>query len=291
MIGNRHQPSPLVTVARSPVPRAIPTVLPPWELQNEPLSPSQPSLDAAACAAEHSTTSRGSKFSLLTLDSSLSLSSTASQASSNASSRASSKSSSRGSSKGRSVRALTAAGALAGAVAGCIMKKPRRWRSGSRGGHATPASDTEDVEFDIPREFTEGESPHERICKRRVAMGRTKEDPMESFRADDDWDEAWCCPAETWCIVLSFVDTSDICHFACADCTFYGCAMGYAGADFSHPGWLRDRRTAVQERWARARAILLQVQVVRGMRSATPNGTGGSVRRCPRLQRLNRHRR
>lgn len=147
----------------------------------------------------------------------------------------------------------------------------------------------EDDELEIPREFTKAESPKERVSKRRAARGRTKEDPMEDFREEEDGDEAWCCPAEIWCIVLSFVDTSDICHFACADCTFYACAMGYAGSDFTHPGWLRDKRTAVQERWARARAVLMQVQVLRGMRSATP--PAGSLRRCPRLQRLNRHRR
>mmetsp|Transcript_69027 Transcript_69027/g.173936 ORF Transcript_69027/g.173936 Transcript_69027/m.173936 type:complete len:292 (-) Transcript_69027:116-991(-) len=291
MVGNRHRPLPLVTVARSPVPRAVPTVLPPWEVRHDsPGSPRQPSPGAAGSSADASTPSKGSKFSLLRLDSSLSQSSGASQASSNASSRGSSRASSRGSSKSRSVRALTVAGTLAGAMAGCILKGPRGRRAlGSRGGRSMWASEDEDDELEIPLEFTKAESPTERVSKRRAAQGRTKEDPMEYFYEEEE-DQAWCCPAEIWCIVLSFVDTSDICRFACADCTFYACAMGYAGSDFTQPGWLRDKRTAVQERWARARAVLMQVQVVRGMRSATPPASG-SVRRCPRLQRLNRHRR
>lgn len=110
---------------------------------------------------------------------------------------------------------------------------------------------------------------------------------MEDFADDEDF----FLLDDVWCIILEFSDTADICRFAVADRSAYRVAMGL---DLEHVGQLKDGRSAVQERWARARNVLTQVQVVGNMqslRSARQANPSSLVRRCARVQRLNRHRR
>mmetsp|Transcript_176798 Transcript_176798/g.567075 ORF Transcript_176798/g.567075 Transcript_176798/m.567075 type:complete len:110 (-) Transcript_176798:47-376(-) len=104
----------------------------------------------------------------------------------------------------------------------------------------------------------------------------------------EEEDEALRLPAESWFAALSFLDTPDVCRFACAHGGFYDLAQGYAGPDFGQHDWLRERRAVVQERWSRARAVLVKVQVVQSMRAVS---SSANARRCSHLQRLNRHRR
>lgn len=81
-------------------------------------------------------------------------------------------------------------------------------------------------------------------------------------------DEALDLHEAVWWVVLSFLEVSDICRFAVTDSLSYVCVTGYAGTDFSRPGWLRERRRVVLDRWSRARAVLTQLKVMRQMQQA-----------------------
>lgn len=224
---------------------------------------------------------RGSRFGLIRMDSSASFSSVGS---SNASSRAGS-SCSRTSSADSSISlaastALNAAGGAATAVASKVRKYASKIVHTSRG--YTEAENWDDG--NVAEEYGFEPTVRERVRRHVLPIGRTKEYGLRDL--SEDGDRQCDLPADVWSVVLSHAECSDIGHFGCCSCDFLHAAYGYAGADFKQPGWFRERRVAVQDRWSRARAVLTQVHVVRGMRVNTP-----SARRCPQLQRLNRHRR
>jgi len=158
---------------------------------------------------------------------------------------------------------------------------------------ARSATRDDDSGCEIPLEFTHKESPVEHVRKRTAACGRSREEPMLALSLAN---EARMLPDECWYIVLACADTIGVCRFSCTDRSSHLVALGFPGASFQEPGWLRDRRGSAKARWLRARDVLTQVKVVREMRSsslASGNNSSGSaaLRRCSRVQRLNRHRR
>lgn len=248
--------------------------------------------------------SKGTKQSLRRTESSNTVSSghthgsKESTANSTASSRNSSRGSSRDTSRGSSAeRAARAAGAAAVAVAGQLCKKrglSRRPRSPTRSGRGdrVPASSmvidttSSEEEPEVPPEFTHLDSPAERLRRGGSGVSQGK---LRAITKMFSMQTGVGLPEEVWCNVLVFLDVPDVCRLSDTCRMANTVALGYSGADFNQPGWLRERRKAVKARWSRARSVLTQLKVIRGFVAATPAQARG--RRCVRVQRLNGHRR
>lgn len=231
--------------------------------------------------------SKGTKQSLRrthssnTVDSSHTHGSQVSTASSRASSRGSSRDTSRASSAGAAARA---AGAAAVAVAGRLCSRGKRQRAAM-----LDTTSSEEDEPEVPCEFTQLDSPATRLRRGLTGASHGREEKLRDIQKMLSMQRAAGLPEETWCNVLVFLDVPDVCRLSNACRMANTLALGYSGADFDQPGWLRERRKSVKARWSIARGVFTQLKVIRDMRAASPPASRG--RRCVRVQRLNGHRR